>query len=136
MILPVLMSDPKPLAPVDREFLVVCLCAAWCGTCREYEAGFRELEAQYPDVGFIAVDIEDESSGVEDWDIENFPTLLIQRNELVLFFGPMLPHHSVLRHTLDALFVQSESEARAYAHGTPERAAWQATRNYRDLLSK
>ncbi|MDE2598993.1 MAG: thioredoxin family protein [Rhodocyclaceae bacterium] len=125
---------PSPLAPVEREFLVVCLCAAWCGTCREYEAGFRELEAQYPDVGFAWVDIEDENSGVEDWDIENFPTLLIQRKELVLFCGPMLPHHGILKQALETYRLQSPAEAAQYAHATPERAGWQAMRNYRGLL--
>ena len=125
------MSEPKPLPVLDREFLVVCLCAAWCGTCREYEAGFRELEQVYPEVSFVWVDIEEESSGVEDWDIENFPTLLIQRNELVLFFGPMLPHHSILRQTLDAYLTQHLDEAHRYAHATPERAAWQSQYDYR-----
>lgn len=129
------MSEPKSLAVAEREFLVVCLCAAWCGTCKEYEAGFHELQVQYPKLGFVWVDIEDENSGVEDWDIENFPTVLIQRKELVLFFGPMLPHHGVLRQTLDSLLTQSEAEAYSYAHATPERAGWQATRDYRSLLS-
>lgn len=128
------MSVSKP-APIDREFLVVCLCAAWCGTCREYETGFRELEAQYPDVGFVWVDIEDEHSGVEDWDIENFPTLLIQRDELVLFFGPMLPHLSVLKQMLETYVVWSKNDSEQYAHSTPERARWQACCNYR-LLAK
>ena len=130
------MSDPKPLAPFDREFLVVCLCAAWCGTCKEYEAGFKELEAQYPDVGFVWVDIEDENSGVEDWDIDNFPTLLIQRNELVLFFGPMLPHHSILRQTLGTFLAQGLDEAQYYVHATPERSAWQALLNIRPHLKQ
>lgn len=125
------MSQPKPLPPVEREFLVVCLCAAWCGTCREYETGFRELEAQYPELGFLWVDIEDENSGVEDWDIENFPTLLIQRDELVLFFGPLLPHMGILRQMIDTLRQQSRDQAAIYAHSSPERAGWQATYRYR-----
>lgn len=132
-ILTALMAAPNPLDPLAREFLVVCLCAAWCGTCREYETGFRELEARHPEVGFVWVDIEDENAGVEDWDIENFPTLLIQRKELVLFFGPMLPNQRILVQTLEAFIAQGPEEARAYAHATPERAAWQAGYNYRSL---
>ena len=127
------MSGPSPLPPIDREFLIVCLCAAWCGTCREYEPGFRELEAQYPDCGFLWVDIEDENSGVEDWDIENFPTLLIQRNELVLFFGPMLPNRRFLTQMLDIFIAQIPQESRDYAHATPERAAWQTAYDYRSI---
>ena len=130
------MSAPNSLDPLAREFLVVCLCAAWCGTCREYEAGFRELEALYPDVGFAWVDIEDENAGVEDWDIENFPTLLIQRKELVLFFGPMLPHHGALKQMLQVCLTQNIDEAQHYAHATRERAEWQVVYNYRRLKGR
>lgn len=122
------------LPPLEREFLVVCLCAAWCGTCREYEPGFKEMAAAFPDAGFLWVDIEDEHSGVEDWDVENFPTLLIQRGSHVLFFGPMLPHHNVLRQMLTTLMAQSEEETLRYVHATPERAAWQAQYDYRAVL--
>ncbi|HTH95105.1 MAG TPA: thioredoxin family protein, partial [Rhodocyclaceae bacterium] len=109
------LSASVPAAIHDREFLVVCLCAAWCGSCREYEAGFLEMQAQFPEVGFIWIDIEDENSGVEDWDIENFPTLLIQRGDHVLFFGPMLPHHRILKQTLETFLAQTADEAREYA---------------------
>jgi len=119
--------------PIDREFLVVCLCAAWCGTCRQYEEGFRELERRYPEMGFIWVDIEDENSGVEDWDIENFPTLLIQRDELVLFLGPLLPHLGILRQMIDTFSQQSMDQARTYVHSSPERASWQSQFSYRSI---
>lgn len=127
-----------PLSPpisAPKEFLVVCLCAAWCGTCREYQPGFNELAQQYPGVDFRWVDVEDEHAGVEDWDIENFPTLLIQRKELVLFFGPMLPHHRVLKQTLENFMAQTLTESRDYAHATPERAGWQGRFNYRTVTA-
>src|SRR5262245_40864127 len=117
------------------EFLVVCLCAAWCGTCRDYETGFRELAEKYPDADFIWVDIEDENTGVEDWDIENFPTLLIQRKQMVLFYGPMLPHHRILQQALESFMQQDEAESLAYAHATPERARWQRQYDYRSLTN-
>jgi hypothetical protein len=98
--------------------------------------GFSELEAQYPEVGFVWLDIEDEDSGVEDWDVENFPTLLIQRNDLVLFFGPMLPHLGILKQTLLTYLAQGLEEAYAYGHANPERASWQSQYNYRSLLRK
>jgi thioredoxin 1 len=129
------MHLPKS-APIEREFLVVCLCAAWCGTCREYEEGFRELEGRYSEIGFVWVDIEDENSGVEDWDVENFPTVVIQRGELVLFFGPLLPHLSILRKMIDTFAQQSQDQARIYAHGTPERASWQSRFSYRSIAAK
>lgn len=127
--------SPSPVESValEKEFLVVCLCAAWCGTCRDYQAGFADLATRYPDIGVVWADIEDEKSGVEDWDIEDFPTVLIQRGDQVLFFGPMLPHHAILRQTVEVFLAQSRAESECYANGTPERVGWQAKYNYRKL---
>ena len=42
-------------------FLVICLCAQWCGTCRDYRVGFDELAATFPDVRFSWLDIEEQA---------------------------------------------------------------------------
>lgn len=77
------MSQPK----LD----VVCLCAAWCGTCREYEAAFAELQEALPGHRYRWIDIEDEADLVGDIDVETFPTLLVAYQGHVLFAGPVLP---------------------------------------------
>jgi histidine triad (HIT) family protein len=69
------------------EFLVACLCAAWCGTCRDYRAGFHALAERFPEARFLWLDVEDDADLVDDYEVENFPTLLIQRHDTVLFFG-------------------------------------------------
>ena len=72
--------------------LVACLCAAWCGACREYKPTFDALAQRFAGVAdFAWIDIEDESDALGDPDIENFPTLLITSAEAALFFGPVTP---------------------------------------------
>lgn len=107
------------------EFAVICLCAEWCGTCREYRAGFEALAGEFPDMRFRWVDIEDQADEMGDLDVENFPTILVRRGEDVLFFGTMLPHLGVLRRTLETFAAQSSEESRRYARSAPERLAWQ-----------
>lgn len=118
------------------ELLVVCLCADWCGTCREYRPGFEALARQWPDAGFHWVDVEEEADWIGDFDVENFPTLLIQRGDVVLFFGTMLPQHGLLQRTLETLTALSEDEARAYAAATDERRAWQRECDFRAALRR
>lgn len=127
-------SIPSPRG----EFLVVCLCADWCGTCRDYRAGFEALGREFPDAQFLWVDIEDEDNDpqVADLDIDDFPTILIQRNEWVLFFGTMLPHHSHLQRTLAAFREQTPEQSRDYAYGNAERRAWQTSCNFRPALTR
>ncbi len=71
---------------------VICYCAEWCDTCRQYLNDFQHLSAQWPEHTFIWVDIEENPEFLEDEDVENFPTILIQDKNKNRFFGPMLPH--------------------------------------------
>ena len=78
------------------QLLVACLCAEWCRTCRSYRTTFTELAARHPECCFVWVDVEDHADALGDFDVENFPTLLVQRGGDVLFFGPVLPHAGVV----------------------------------------
>ncbi len=76
----------------NNQRIVVCYCAAWCRTCESYLDAFRELSERFPEQVFLWVDIEDDSSLLDDLDVENFPTILIQEAGENLFFGTMLPY--------------------------------------------
>jgi thioredoxin 1 len=89
----------------DRSWLVACLCAAWCDVCKIYRPHFEALTQRHGDACFAWIDIEDHAELLEDIDIENFPTILIQHQDKVLFLGPMLPdiqHAERLFQTLSA----------------------------------
>ena len=115
------------------EFSVICLCAEWCGTCRDYRPGFESLAAVFPAMHFRWVDIEDHADEMGDLDVENFPTLLIRRGEDILFFGTMLPHLGHLRRTLETFAEQSPAESRQYASSSAERQGWQRDPDLRQL---
>jgi thiol-disulfide isomerase/thioredoxin len=87
----------------NREFLVACLCAAWCDTCTAYRPGFLAMAERFPRAEFRWVDIEDDAEAVEDIEVENFPTILVRRGGETLFQGVLLPHHSHLERLLQEL---------------------------------
>lgn len=108
------MAVLNPSVPADREalvralrpqeaWLVACLCAAWCRTCDEYRATFESLAARHPGWAFAWVDIEDEADLIGDHDVEDFPTLLVQRGEQVLFLGALTPQPAVAQRMLQSL---------------------------------
>jgi len=80
--------------------LVVCFCAAWCDTCRSYQADFAVLADATPSYVFVWADIEDYPDLLGETDVENFPTLLVTAGEIPQFFGPMQPHIGQLRRLL------------------------------------
>jgi thioredoxin-like negative regulator of GroEL len=77
--------------PARHERWVICLCAQWCGACREWRDLFAQAAATHPDLRFGWVDVEDEAAAMGDVDIESFPTLLVADGRRPLFFGPIQP---------------------------------------------
>jgi thiol-disulfide isomerase/thioredoxin len=103
---------------------VVCLCADWCGVCREYRPLFDRFAQARPDLRFEWVDIEDEADLMGDVDVETFPTLLVADDAKVRFFGPVLPREEALSAALrsaDAGSMVSDEEVAALARRLQER---------------
>lgn len=87
----------KPEAPESSPpALVVCLCAQWCGVCGEYRSRFAALQAKYPELRFLWIDVEDEADLLHPLDVENFPTLLLASGKEARFFGAITPQVDTL----------------------------------------
>lgn len=83
---------------------IVCLCADWCGTCREYAQVFEALQQALPAHRYRWIDIEDEADALGDIDVETFPTLVIGgRDGAVRFAGPVLPQPGQIARLLQSL---------------------------------
>lgn len=93
-----------PSSPQDLPVhWVVCLCADWCGLCRDYADLFAQMAARYPGSRFAWLDIEDQAELVGDIEVETFPTLLVADAGGTRFLGPLTPQAQTLSRLLDAL---------------------------------
>lgn len=81
---------------------VACLCAQWCGTCRDYQAVFEQLKAEFPQLRFLWIDVEDQAELVDPIEVENFPTLLIANEGHARFFGTITPQVQTIRRLIQA----------------------------------
>ncbi|MEH3086522.1 MAG: thioredoxin family protein [Xylophilus ampelinus] len=96
-------SQRPAAGPADR-WRVVCLCADWCGVCRQYRADFDAVAARTPDAAFDWIDVEDEADLAGDIDVETFPTLVVgDPAGRVRFAGPMIPQPEVLSRLVASL---------------------------------
>ena len=95
------LTAPEALPPVPDRW-VICLCADWCGLCRDYQDLFAQAAVRYPGSRFVWLDIEDQSDLVGDLEVETFPTLLIADAGGTQFFGPLTPQAETLSRVLDA----------------------------------
>jgi len=90
-------------APDQDRWQVICLCAEWCGTCREWRPQLAAQAALMPGVQFAWVDVEDQADAMGDLDIETFPTLLVAQGDHARFLGPVLPTASAIGRLLESL---------------------------------
>lgn len=105
----------KTTSELDSSWTVACLCAQWCVVCRQYQAAFTALGAEFVPAQWRWLDIEDEEDLVGDLEIETFPTLLIAQGEQVRFYGPLLPQIGVLQRLLHSLAADTNAPAEVEA---------------------
>lgn len=96
-------SSASGLSSSASATWVICLCADWCGLCRDYQVVFAQMAERYPAFRFAWLDIEDQSDLVGDLDVETFPTLLMADAQGTRFFGPLTPQADTLARLLDSL---------------------------------
>lgn len=97
-----LPSPGAASSDADDALWVVCLCAEWCGTCRDYRPLLKEVARAHPELRFAWVDIEDHSEIADEFEVETFPTILIAGRDGTHFLGPLLPHAETLSRMLSS----------------------------------
>lgn len=82
---------------------VVCLCAEWCGTCRDYRPQFEALATRWPEWRTHWVDVEDHEAVLDEIDITTFPMILIlTANGTLCFAGPVTLQPGMLQRLCQA----------------------------------
>jgi len=97
------MSADTTTTPPVASRRVYCLCAEWCGVCREWRARFDTLAAAHPQDQFVWVDVDAQEEVLDILDIQTFPVLLIAQDGEPLFCGPVQPTVAVAARLLQGL---------------------------------
>ncbi len=72
----------------DNDFVIVDFWAPWCGPCKGFAPVYEELSEKYPDLVFAKVNTEDEQQLAGEFQIRSIPTLMIFREQIILFSQP------------------------------------------------
>jgi thioredoxin 1 len=55
--------------------------ADWCGPCKTQDPILEELEADYADVEFEKVDVDEEQDVANEYQVRSLPTLIVENDD-------------------------------------------------------
>ncbi|RIY41813.1 thioredoxin [Neopusillimonas maritima] len=80
-----LTKDNFQQAVLDSKPLIVDFWAPWCGPCKTFSPVFDKASEQHDDITFAKVNTEDEEELAGALGIRSIPTLMVFREQVLLY---------------------------------------------------
>lgn len=72
----------------NNDIVIVDFWAEWCGPCKSFAPVYDKVSGNHDDIVFAKVDTEQEQELAGHFQIRSIPTLMVFREQVVLFAQP------------------------------------------------
>jgi thioredoxin 1 len=72
----------------QNSMVLVDFWAPWCGPCRAFAPVYEQASTEHADVVFAKVNTEDQQELAAAFQIRSIPTLMLFRDQIILFSQP------------------------------------------------
>ena len=83
-----------------NDIVIVDFWAEWCGPCKSFAPIYDEVSADHDDIVFGKIDTENEQELSAHFQIRSIPTLMVFREQVMLFNQPGMLNNSQLEEVI------------------------------------
>ena len=83
-----LTTEQFDAAVGENDIVVVDFWAPWCGPCRGFAPVFEKVAGENADIKFVKINTDEEQALAGHFGIRSIPTLMIFREQVIVFQQP------------------------------------------------
>lgn len=97
----------------SNDTVIVDFWAEWCGPCKSFAPTFESASQKHEDIVFGKVDTEDQQELAQAFNIRSIPTLMVFREQIILYSQPGALPGEMLEDLIDQVKEIDMDEVRA-----------------------
>jgi thioredoxin 1 len=109
----------------ENDIVLIDFWASWCGPCKQFAPVFESLSETHPEAVFAKINTEEQQELAGHFQIRSIPTLMIFREQIIVFSQPGAIPPAALEDVLGKVVALDMDDVRQQvaAQGTEEGGA-------------